>query len=67
MLDTCTLIFPGHDRPFRNNGPKFDYLYPQTMTLINPPRDEDGTIRSNIDTAIIPFTPIIQPIAKRKA
>ena len=67
VLDTCTLIFPGHDRPFRNNGPKFDYLYPQLLVLRNPPRDEDGTIRSEIDTAIVPFTPLVQPIARRKA
>ena len=49
ILDTCTLIFPGHDRPFRNAGPGLDYLYPQSLILRNPPRDEDGTPHAEVD------------------
>ena len=37
LLDTVSLVFPGHDRPFRNAGPGFDYLYPQSIALKNPP------------------------------
>ena len=66
ILDTCTLVFPGHDRPFRNNGPRFDYLYPQSLVLKNPPRDEDGAMHAEIDGGIVAFTPLIQPTAKRK-
>lgn len=67
ILDTCTLIFPGHDRPFRNNGPRFDYLYPQTLTLRNAPRDEDGTLRADIDPSQGAFVTLVHPTAKRKA
>ncbi len=67
LLDTCTLVFPGHDRPFRNNGPKFDYLYPQTLTVKNGPRDEDGSLHVDVDQGVVAFTSLIQPSAKRKA
>ncbi|MFA7249061.1 MAG: MBL fold metallo-hydrolase [Dehalococcoidia bacterium] len=67
ILDSCALVFPGHDRPFRNNGPRFDYLYPQSLVLRNPPRDEDGTIHADIDRGPASFVTIIQPTARRKA
>jgi N-acyl homoserine lactone hydrolase len=67
LLDTVSLVFPGHDRPFRNNGPRFDYLYPQSISLRNPPRDEDGTLRADIDEGAVAFVSLIQPTAKRKA
>lgn len=67
VLDTCDLIFPGHDRPFRNNGPRFDYLYPQSLVLKNPPRDEDGTVRGEVDPAPMPMIPLVLPSAKRRA
>ena len=66
ILDTCTLIFPGHDRPFRNSGPRFEYLAPQTLALRNGPRDEDGTLWASVDPTPVPFVTLIAPTAKRK-
>ena len=67
LLDACQLVFPGHDRPFRNSGPRFDYLAPQSMTMLNPPRDEDGTIHGSVNPGTVAFVSLIQPIARRKA
>ena len=67
LLDTVSLVFPGHDRPFRNAGPGFDYLYPQSIALRNPPRDTDGTLRAEIDEGAVAFVSLVQPTAKRKA
>ena len=67
VLDAVSLVFPGHDRPFRNAGPGFDYLYPQSITLRNPPRDTDGTLRGDIDAGAVAFVTLVQPTAKRKA
>lgn len=67
LLDTVSLVFPGHDRPFRNAGPGFDYLYPQSISLRNPPRDTDGTLRGSVDEGAVAFVSLIQPTAKRKA
>lgn len=67
FLDTVSLVFPGHDRPFRNAGPGFDYLYPQSISLKNPPRDADGTLHGGVDPGAVAFVSLIQPTARRKA
>ena len=67
VLDTCTLVFPGHDRPFRNSGPRFDYLYPQSLTLKNGPRDEDGQLHADVDPGVVAFASLIEVSARRKS
>jgi glyoxylase-like metal-dependent hydrolase (beta-lactamase superfamily II) len=65
LIDTCRFMYPGHDRPFRVESGSFHYIEPTSMTLMYPPRDEDGTVRAAISEEPAPAGPIIVPSARR--
>jgi glyoxylase-like metal-dependent hydrolase (beta-lactamase superfamily II) len=67
IVDTCRFIYPGHDRPFRVEAGAFHYIEPTSITLLYPPRDEDGTVRASIGEEQSPPGPIIMPSARRAA
>ncbi len=67
IIDTCRVIYPGHDRAFQVDGGSFRYLHPQSLVLLNPPRDEDGTVYCAIDDTPVPFETIVQPSARPRA
>jgi len=67
IIDTCRFVYPGHDRPFSVDGGQFHYMEPASLTVVNPPRDEDGTVRAAISEAEVPFETVVQPIARRRA
>ncbi|MDA0365131.1 MAG: MBL fold metallo-hydrolase [Chloroflexi bacterium] len=66
ILDSCKFVYPGHDRPFAIDAGQFRYIEPVSMTVVNPPRDEDGTVRAAISEAEVPFETTVQPIARRR-
>lgn len=65
ILDTCRFIYPGHDRPFRIENGRTISLEAQALTLVNPPRDDDGAVRAAISEAPPPAGPIFAPSARR--
>lgn len=67
IIDTCRIVNPGHDRPFRVEAGSFKYVEPTSMTLMFPPRDEDGTVHASISEELPPPGPIIVPSARRAA
>jgi glyoxylase-like metal-dependent hydrolase (beta-lactamase superfamily II) len=67
IVDRCQVIYPGHDRPFRVQAGAFRYIEPVSITLLYPPRDEDGTIHASIDEQEPPPGPIVMPSARRAA
>ena len=67
ILDTCRLVYPGHDRPFAIEAGGFKYIQPQSVTITSVPRDEDGTtLHYSVDESKKPFEVTIQPSARRK-
>lgn len=66
IIETCRVVYPGHDRPFAVDGGRFRYLEPASITLVNPPRDEDGAVRAAVSEAPVPFETIVQPTARRR-
>ncbi|HZQ35387.1 MAG TPA: MBL fold metallo-hydrolase, partial [Dehalococcoidia bacterium] len=40
IVETCRLIYPGHDRPFRAENGTFTYIQPQSVVFQFVPRDE---------------------------
>jgi N-acyl homoserine lactone hydrolase len=65
ILDTCRVVYPGHDRAFRVEAGAFRYLQPQSLIMRNPPRDEDGAIHGSVDPAPVPFEAIVEASARR--
>ena len=65
IIDTCRFVYPGHDRPFRVEAGSFNYIQSTEINLLNPPRDEDGTMRGGLNEAAIPFETVVQPSARR--
>lgn len=65
ILDTCRVVYPGHDRPFRVEGGAFRYVQPQSIVIRNLPRDEDGTVRARLDETPVPFETVVQASARR--
>ena len=65
IVDTCNVIYPGHDRPFRVEAGGFRYIEKQSLTLVNPPRNEDGSIQATISDAPPPSGPIFAASARR--
>jgi glyoxylase-like metal-dependent hydrolase (beta-lactamase superfamily II) len=67
IVEAARFIYPGHDRAFRVEGGSFHYIQPQSITLLYPPADEDGTVQAAIDAAAAVPGPIVQPSARRAA
>ena len=67
ILDTCRFIYPGHDRAFRVEGGSFHYIEPQTLEVLFPPRDPDGTRYLTVSDAPAQTGPIIEASARRPA
>ncbi len=65
IVDTCSVIYPGHDRPFRVEAGSFRYIEQQSLTIVNPPRNEDGSIQTSISDAPPPSGPIFVASARR--
>ncbi len=55
IIDTCAMVYPGHDRAFRVAADGFHYETPQSLVLHNPPRDADGSVHATVDAAEVPF------------
>ncbi|MEX2446087.1 MAG: MBL fold metallo-hydrolase [Dehalococcoidia bacterium] len=66
ILDTCQIVHPGHDRPFRVEAGNMRYIQSQAITFRNPPRDEDGTMHASIDETRAPFQVTVHPSARAK-
>ncbi len=66
ILDTCRLVYPGHDRPFAVDGGQFKYILPQSVVFTNVPRDEDGTMHYSVDETMTPFQVTVQPSARAR-
>ena len=67
IVDACRVIYPGHDRPFRVENGSFRYTQPASLTFINPPRDDAGSILARISDAPPASAPIIEASARRRA
>ncbi|MEI7925152.1 MAG: MBL fold metallo-hydrolase [Chloroflexota bacterium] len=67
ILDTCQLVYPGHDRAFRVKSGGFQYIEPQSITFGNLPRDEHGKIAVTLDETPGVFRSRVEPTAKRRA
>ena len=68
IIDTCQVVYPGHDRAFRKEGGSFHYIHPQSIVFTNPPRDADGNMMASIDPAgPAAFQSRIEATARRKA
>lgn len=65
IVETCRVIIPGHDRAFRVENGSYHYISPTSLTLLYPPRDEDGTLRATISDAPLDPGPVIAPFARR--
>jgi glyoxylase-like metal-dependent hydrolase (beta-lactamase superfamily II) len=65
IVDASRFIYPGHDRPFRVEAGSFHYTEPQSIALLYPPADEDGTVRASISDEAAPPGPLVQPSARR--
>ena len=67
IVDTCKGIYPGHDRPFRVENGSYFYTQETSLTFINPPRDEDGTLRASISEAPPASAPTLAASARPRA
>ncbi len=68
IIDTCKVVYPGHDRPFAIANGGFKYIQPQSVIITNVPRDEDGTtLHYSVDESSKPFEVTVYPTAKPKA
>lgn len=67
IVESCQVIYPGHDRPFRVEGGAFRYIETTAIEFLNPPRDEDGTLRASISEAPLPSEPIVEACATAMA
>lgn len=67
IVDTCGVIYPGHDRPFRVVNGSFHYTEPTEISLLRAPTDEDGTLRARFSEAPPVTGPQIMPSARRAA
>jgi len=67
ILDTCQVIYPGHDRAFRQQSGGFQYIHPQSITFTNPPRDDQGNIMARIDETPGVFQPRVEATARRRS
>ena len=67
ILDACTVVYPGHDRAFRQHAGGFQYIEPQSITFGNLPRDEHGKIAVTLDETPGVFRSRVEPTAKRRA
>ncbi|MFN0093344.1 MAG: MBL fold metallo-hydrolase [Dehalococcoidia bacterium] len=65
IVERCTEIYPGHDRPFRAENGSFRYIEPTQIALVNPPRDDDGAVLAAVREQEIVFTTGILPFARR--
>jgi N-acyl homoserine lactone hydrolase len=68
ILDSCDIVYPGHDRAFAIAGGAFKYIHPQSVIITNVPRDEDGTtLHYSVDESSRPFEVTVFPSGKPKA
>lgn len=66
IIDTCQVVYPGHDRPFRQQSGGFHYIQPQTITFGNLPRDEHGNIAVTLDETPGVFRSRVEATAKKR-
>ena len=67
IIDTCRVVYPGHDRPFRAEGGSFHYIQPQSIVFTNLPRDEAGNVAARLDETPGTFRSTIQSSARRRS
>ena len=67
IVDTCRLVYPGHDRAFRIENGAFHYVEPTALTIFQAPRDEDGTLRASVTAEPAGPEPMVMPSARRMA
>ena len=68
IIDSCDIVYPGHDRAFAVQGGTFKYIHPQSVIITNVPRDEDGsTLHYSVDKSTRPFEVTVFPSGKAKA
>lgn len=65
IVDTCRVVYPGHDRPFGVENGTFRYIETTGLVLTNPPREEDGTLIASISDAPGPTGPVIVGSARK--
>ncbi len=64
IVDTCTVVYPGHDRAFRIQGGRFTYIEPTRITFLNLPDTPDGGIGATF--AVTPPRAVeVMPSAQR--
>lgn len=64
IVETCRFIYPGHDRAFRIEGGSFHYIEPQTLQIVNPPRDPGGPHFVTVSEAPPPSGPVLAASAR---
>ncbi len=67
IVETCRTIYPGHDRPFRQEGGGFRYIEPTSLTVNFAPRDDEGRLLASFSDEPPADGPIIMPSARRSA
>ena len=67
IIDSCAIVYPGHDRAFAVESGRFKYIHPQSVIITNVPRDEDGTtLHYSVDESTGPFQITVFPSGKAK-
>jgi len=67
IVDTCTTLYPGHDRPFRIQHGNLHYIEETSLDVLFIPRDDEGRPLGAFREDPMPYGAQIMPSARRTA